>query len=270
MRADTTVWAIREVSATGNITPSDELVVVTANTITLTLPAASTVNKQVFIIRNEGTGIVTVNTVSGTINGAASVTLRENGCLVVFGDNANYKGQAFVPFPSAGVYERHIQIPAMLSGSPAEQPTQVAVETVGGLQFSSALSKIAYCQWEVPDDWDGGDVFFEVDWFPDAGAMSGTDTVKWDLSYRAIVEGELVNAGTVAALSITDSADYAQYQTKHSRFTLPFDDANQPLTKQDHVYFKISRDVGVANDFAGTIVVPAFEIIYMSTGLPTT
>lgn len=47
--------------------------------------------------------------------------------------------------------------------------------------------------------------------------------------------------------------------------TLPL----QPLTKQDHVYFKVSRDTGVANNFSGSVTVTACEIIYTSTGFPS-
>jgi hypothetical protein len=68
---------------------------------------------------------------------------------------------------------------------------------------------------------------------------------------------------------VTDSADYAQYATKHSRFTLAFNNANQPLTAQDHLYFKIGRDTAVANDFGGSVGVSAYEIVYQSKGLPT-
>ena len=51
--------------------------------------------------------------------------------------------------------------------------------------------------------------------------------------------------------------------------TMAYNDANQPITKQDHVFFKVSRDTAVSGDFGGTVTVPAFEIIYTSTGFPT-
>jgi hypothetical protein len=169
-------------------------------------------------------------------------------------------------------YERHVQIDAVADGTVANQPAQIDLFTVGGLQYASVGAKYAFCQWEVPDDWDGGDVYFEVDWFPDSGAISGTAAIRWTVEYRAIAEGELVNNGTSVTVDNGaggDTADYSQYKTKHTRFTLTYNNANQPLTKQDHVYFKVSRDTGVANDFAGTVTVSAYEIIYYSVGLPT-
>ena len=92
------------------------------------------------------------------------------------------------------------------------------------------------------------------------------------IEYRAIAEGELITAGTVATVDNGaggDTGDYLQYQTKHTRFTLTYNNANQPLTAQDHLYFLVHRDTGVANDFSGTVVIPAFEIIYNSNGFPT-
>ena len=166
-------------------------------------------------------------------------------------------------------YERHIQVPALLTGNPANQPTSVDFFTAGGLQFPTTGAKYAFIQWEIPDDWNGTDLYFEVDWMPDSGAMSGTDTVEWTVEYRAIAEGELINAGTSVTMTATNSDDNAQYKTIHSRMTIDFDNANQPITKQDHIFFKISRNTGVTNDFSGTVTVTAYEIIYNSITLPT-
>jgi hypothetical protein len=196
-----------------------------------------------------------------TFNGQSN-----DGVLTWMEDEDYFQFQDDIIVPA---YERHIQIPAFLSGTPADQPTAITIGTAAGLQFGSAANKTVGVQWEVPNDWDGGDVYMDIDWFPDSGAMSGTDTVKWNMSYRSIAEGETITNGTQVDLSVTDSDDYAQYEVKHARFTLDFDNANQPLTKQDHVYFLITRDVSVANDFAGSVVITAFEIIYNSVALPT-
>ena len=166
-------------------------------------------------------------------------------------------------------YERHIQIPAKSDGAVANQPVPVDFFTVGGLQFATTGAKYSYCQFEIPDDWDGGDIYFEIDWFPDSGAMSGTSAVEWTVEYRAVAEGELINAGTSVTLVSIDNADYAQYQTKHARMTMAYNNANQPLTAQDHVFVKISRNTATANDFSGSVTVSGYEVIYTSKGFPT-
>ena len=165
-------------------------------------------------------------------------------------------------------YERHIQIPAMLAGTPSNQPAEVDFFTAGGLQFATTGAKFAFFQWELPDDWDGTDLTIEVDWFPDSAAMAGTDTVQWTVEYACVAEGEVHGAGTSKTLTLTNSDDNARYLSIHTPGTMPFDDADQPLTKQDHIYFKVSRNTAVANDFGGSVTISAFEIIYKSNQLP--
>lgn len=169
-------------------------------------------------------------------------------------------------------YERHIQLDATPSGTVANQATGVTIGTAVGLQFSSVTDKYCGVQWEIPDDWDGTDAYIEIDWFPDSAAIDfsvGGEVVKWDIQYRSIAEGELITQGAAVTVTTTTAEDIAQYKTTHTRFTLDFDNANQPLTKQDHMYFLINRDTGVAGDFPGTVTVTAFEIVYNSTTLPT-
>jgi len=166
-------------------------------------------------------------------------------------------------------YTRHVQIQASLTGTPANQPAPVSFGTVSALQFATTGSRYVYCQWEVPNDWDGSDVIIEIDWCPNSGAMTAPDAVKWDVEYRAIAEGEILTAGTVATGTVTINTSLAQYYFHHAAFTIAWDDANQPLTKQDHVFFQFTRDTGVANDFGGTAAITEFEIVYTAIGYPT-
>lgn len=162
-------------------------------------------------------------------------------------------------------YERHIQVPASLTGNLANQPTQVDFfSTVSGLQFNQTTAKYAFCQWEIPDDWDGGNIYFEVDWFPDSGNKTSPAAVKWDLTYAPVAEGEVHGALPALTATVTNTATVAQYTSIHSRMTL----TAASLAKQDHVYFRISRDVAATNDFNGTVTVSAFEIIYNSIQVP--
>jgi len=198
-----------------------------------------------------------------------------SGKTVDIGGDANYAqfaADGTLTLAGTARYERHVQIEAVTTGAVANQTTDVDFFTAGGLQYPTTGAKYAFCQWKIPDDWDGGDVYFEIDWFPDSGATTGTDAIRWTVEYRAIAEGELINNGTSVTLDNGaggDTTDYSQYQTKHTRFTMAYNNANQPLTAQDHVYFKVSRDTSVANDFGGSVTVTAYEIIYTSTGFPS-
>jgi hypothetical protein len=98
--------------------------------------------------------------------------------------------------------------------------------------------------------------------------MTAPAAVKWNVEYACVAEGE-IHGATSKTITVTHATSAARYLSIHSRMTMAYNDATQPLTKYDHVYFKISRDTGVANDFGGSVTVPAFEIIYNSTTIPT-
>ena len=88
----TPTWRYRAISADYTLVPDDELVNVTANTITVTLPTAVGFNDQ-FTIKNSGTGLVTLNTTSAqTVDGEASgvLTLSQYDAMTLRSDGANW------------------------------------------------------------------------------------------------------------------------------------------------------------------------------------
>lgn len=167
-------------------------------------------------------------------------------------------------------YERHIQVPVLAVGTVANQPTPIDVGTAGGFQFaSSGTQEELHFQWEVPDDWDGTDITVEIDWVPDSGGMTSPHTIRWTFEYRCVAEGEAITNGSAGTETVDYSTTTAQYVTVHSPVTLPYNDADQPIAAQDHIYFRCFRDTTVGDDFPGTVVATAFEILYNSTSLPT-
>jgi hypothetical protein len=68
-----------EKTANYTLTEQDDIVNVTSNSITLTLPSAATYSYKKFTMKNTGAGVVTLNTTSGqTIDGNASGVLTLN------------------------------------------------------------------------------------------------------------------------------------------------------------------------------------------------
>ena len=83
--AKTTTYTI--VSAT------DDYINCTSGTFTVTLPTAVSIAGQEFIIKNSGTGVITIATTSSqTVDGGASgsVTLNQYDSLSVMSDGANW------------------------------------------------------------------------------------------------------------------------------------------------------------------------------------
>ena len=81
------------VAKTGNytITENDYLIDVTANSPTITLPTAASVAGKSYIIKNSGTGTVTVDTTSSqTIDGALTQSFGQYTSLSVMSNGSNW------------------------------------------------------------------------------------------------------------------------------------------------------------------------------------
>lgn len=82
---------ITSTSTNYTILTTDEIIKVTAASITITLPTAVGIEGKVFTITNASSGNITVATTGGqTISGATSGTLSQWDSLVVYSDNSNY------------------------------------------------------------------------------------------------------------------------------------------------------------------------------------
>jgi len=85
--------SVVEKTANYTITSIDDVVKVTANSVTLTLPSAALNNGKELKLKNRGTGVVTLATTSGqTIDGYGSgvLTLNPEESMVVISNNVNW------------------------------------------------------------------------------------------------------------------------------------------------------------------------------------
>lgn len=79
------------ISASYTVGVNDYLIDVTGNTITVTLPTAVGINGKNYVIKNSGSGVVTVATTSGqTIDNVTSKSLRNNDSIEVISDGSNW------------------------------------------------------------------------------------------------------------------------------------------------------------------------------------
>lgn len=79
------------ITTTYTVKDDDYLIDITGNTITVTLPTAVGVNGKNYVIKNRGTGVVTVATTSSqTIDGANSKSLNNNDSIEVVSDGSNW------------------------------------------------------------------------------------------------------------------------------------------------------------------------------------
>jgi hypothetical protein len=86
--------SVVEKTANYTLTAIDDIVKVTANSVTLTLPSAALNNGKEFKLKNRGSGVVTLATTSGqTIDGNASsvLTLNTDESMTVVSNNVNWE-----------------------------------------------------------------------------------------------------------------------------------------------------------------------------------
>ena len=84
-------FPITEINANYNVGVNDYLIDVTGNTITVTLPPAVVIDGKNYVIKNNGSGVVTVATTSGqTIDGASTKSLKNNDSIEVISDGSNW------------------------------------------------------------------------------------------------------------------------------------------------------------------------------------
>jgi hypothetical protein len=70
---------------------NDYLVDVTGNTVTVTLPTSVGIDGKNYVVKNSGSGVVTVSTTSGqTIDGSSSKTLKTNDSIEIVSDGSNW------------------------------------------------------------------------------------------------------------------------------------------------------------------------------------
>ena len=73
-------------------TNDDRVIDCTSGTYTITLPTAVAQAGRIFIVRNSGSGVITIGTTSSqTIDGAATITLSGKGFAKVVSDGSNWR-----------------------------------------------------------------------------------------------------------------------------------------------------------------------------------
>lgn len=81
----------KQISSTYTIGANDYFIECTANTFTVNLPAATTISGKVYVIKNIGSGVITVDANgSETIDGSLTKTLNQNDVIQVTSNGTNW------------------------------------------------------------------------------------------------------------------------------------------------------------------------------------
>lgn len=171
---------------------------------------------------------------------------------------------------TVGAYARSVTIPSGQATVGATAPTATTVGTFRALGFD-ANNELAYMNVEVPEDWDGiSDMTLKIYYFTTNGdPVQDGETIKIDVDYRSIAEGEAIDNGNAVSITNTYTATGAQTDKEmfEQEITIDFDHGDQPLTAGDIIGFLFNRDVDT-DTYTGAVIVVRWEVDYTSIGLP--
>lgn len=89
--SSTTTFSLAQKTSGYTLTLNDYTVECTTGSFTLTLPTAVTCEGKVFVLKNSGSGIITIaTTLSQTIDGQTSGELSQYDCLNVQSNGSNW------------------------------------------------------------------------------------------------------------------------------------------------------------------------------------
>jgi len=157
---------------------------------------------------------------------------------------------------------------AMLSLPVATQPDEVQIvdelgANTGIYTWGFAINELVSGVFEMQHDyWEGTDVTFHVHWGGN-DAPTGTDYVRWELSYTIVRDDNTINA--VTALEVETAYD-TQYEWLRSSFaaidgsTGGVDGGNIHIG--DQFFFKLKRIAAVGDAYAGDALVATLGLHY--------
>jgi len=168
-------------------------------------------------------------------------------------------------------YTRHHDILPNAASLGPTAPDTVIQDTFVGLGFD-ADAETALITVEVPPEWTGAsDMCLNVIWMAESGdAVADTETVKWDVSYRSVAEGENTDNGTVvtATQTHTQSGAGGDKELYKTCITIPYTGGNQPLAANDTLGIQFDRDVS-GDTYSGEAIVVRWELEYNANKLGT-
>lgn len=127
--------------------------------------------------------------------------------------------------------------------------------------YVNGNNDIFYPSIEIRSGWDGANQTLEVDWFPTTDIANG-ETVIFNVTYVVKTDGQDVDSGTVASgvMTYTSVGVTSAGTMIHTPLTIAYNDANQPLVADAHIYFRFYRDF-TGDTFSGVTCINAFEHI---------
>lgn len=130
-------------------------------------------------------------------------------------------------------YTDNVSLDVIGKGVGSSKTTTVRVNNVIGEQF--AIGNEIFFDLSKPDNYAGGDIIIDLDFFPMA-SESGK-TVRWELSYKIITDNSVASGTTGTLYSGDLPLSSVQYTIQDAVFTIPASD----LIDAEAIHFTVKR-----------------------------
>lgn len=160
-----------------------------------------------------------------------------------------------------GTYIKEIDMPAGQFGLPnTNPPSLVDQDNITLYKFTVNTDKITV-KWEIPSDYDGGDVEIELDWTNDGGVDDNGKNVKWQLDFQTTAIGGAVSGSHASSpLSIEDTYESASGWILHETGGMDIPEA--AITGKNHIFMKLTAVTAPATALSSEPHLECFCLYY--------
>lgn len=203
---------------------------------TVTVPAAA----NYWIIHNATTGAFTVEVLASGGNG---IKVQQGQKTILYCDGTDV-------LAVDGTEKRWwVPVTAMSALTTSGADAAVVELTAGRPElvvydFDASADESVQFSVSMPEDWDLGTIKYNVEW---TSAATDTDGIAMTLAAVAIDDGDTIDVAYGTAIVVTDDAQGTANDLYTTATSAAVTVAGSP-TKNELVYYKLSRDVSDGND----------------------
>ena len=238
-----------------------------AGTWTYALTAAATLgNGFPFFIRNDGTGIITLDPNGAeTIDGATTLALGPGQSALVVCDGANWKTIGLSSVGRHTIYMPAHALIARTTNGPADGKAELTnnKNMVKSFDFDTATEEFVQFEFGSPAGWDAGVIRFKVRWT----ATGGAGGVAWGFQAVATSDDDAMDVAFGTEVVVTDTF-IAANDDHHTAESADVTIAGAPVAG-DRVQAQVSRNVADAADTIAQDVKLLGIWVFMNLKRPT-
>jgi len=159
-----------------------------------------------------------------------------------------------------GTYTKDITLAAGVFGKPNTNPPAVIDQDNLTLYSFTVNTDSITIKWEIPRDYDSGDITIAIEWTNDGGVDDNGKNVKWQIDYQSAAHGEAINGSHAnSPVSVGDTYGSASGWINHKTESITIPGAD--IAGKIHLYMKLSAVTAPATVLSCE---PHFDSVHIS------